>query len=52
MGLTKVRRIKPSVSTKLRYNEYYDMQETLDWLYQRSLNNQMEGGRPISFDNF
>lgn len=43
MGLTKVRRIKPSVSTKLRYNEYYDMQETLDWLYQRSLNNQMEG---------
>ena len=33
----------PSVSTKLRYYEYYDMQDTFDWLYQRSLNNCMNG---------
>lgn len=33
----------PSVSTKLRYYEYYDMQDTFDWLYQRSLDNRMNG---------
>ena len=31
------------MSTKLRYFEYYDMQSTFDWLFQRSLNNQMKG---------
>lgn len=40
----KVRRNKPSVSTEiLRYYEYYNMQETFDWLYQKSKNNQMKG---------
>lgn len=33
----------PSVSTELRYNEYYDMQRTFNWLYERSLNNQTKG---------
>lgn len=29
-------RDKPSVSTELRNNEYYDMQNTFDWLYEKS----------------
>lgn len=31
------------MSTKLRYYEYYNMQESLDWLYERSLNKAMNG---------
>lgn len=31
------------MSTKLRYNEYYHMQETFDWLYQRSSEGRMNG---------
>ncbi|WP_256925858.1 group II intron reverse transcriptase/maturase [Enterococcus faecium] len=27
----------------MRYNEYYNMQSTFDWLYQRSLSNAMKG---------
>lgn len=33
----------PLVSTQLRYNEYYHMQTTFDWLYKRSLQNKMSG---------
>lgn len=43
IGLTTVRRNNLSVSTKLRYFEYYDMQKTFDWLYQRSKHNAMAG---------
>ena len=32
----------PSVSTELRNNEYYNMQETFDWLYQNSLKGKTE----------
>ncbi|EDT71797.1 IepA [Clostridium perfringens D str. JGS1721] len=38
-----MKRNMPSVSTKLRYNEYYGMQSTFDWLYERSLNKQTKG---------
>jgi len=31
------------VNTKLRYNEYYEMQSTFDFLYQRSQNNATKG---------
>ena len=31
------------MSTELRYYEYYNMQETFDWLYQRSLENRTKG---------
>ncbi len=31
------------MSTELRNNEYYSMQETFDWLYQMSLNNDTYG---------
>ncbi|PGA62210.1 group II intron reverse transcriptase/maturase [Bacillus pseudomycoides] len=31
------------MSTKLRYYEYYNMQETFDWLYQRSVENRTKG---------
>lgn len=31
------------MSTKLRYYEYYDMQETFDWLFQRSSRNSTKG---------
>lgn len=31
------------MSTELRYYEYYQMQETYDWLYQRSLEKQTKG---------
>ncbi|MGY3764964.1 group II intron reverse transcriptase/maturase [Vagococcus vulneris] len=33
----------PSVSTKLRYYEYYNMQKTFDWLYLRSSQNRTAG---------
>ena len=33
------------MSTSLRHNEYYDMQETLDWLYDRSLKRSTKGLR-------
>ncbi len=31
------------MSTELRNNEYYSLQETFDWLYQMSLNNDTYG---------
>ncbi|MEB8401550.1 reverse transcriptase domain-containing protein [Enterococcus casseliflavus] len=31
------------MSTELRYNEYYNMQESFDWLYERSLNQCTKG---------
>lgn len=31
------------MSTKLRYNDYYNMQDTFDWLYQRSLEDRTKG---------
>ncbi|HAQ9076489.1 TPA: group II intron reverse transcriptase/maturase, partial [Enterococcus faecium] len=31
------------MSTELRYCEYYQMQETFDWLYQRGLDNRTKG---------
>lgn len=37
------RGIKPSVSTQLRYNEYYDLQGTFDNLYERSKANALNG---------
>lgn len=43
IGLTRVRRNNLSVSTKLRYFEYYNMQPTFDWLYKRSKHNAMVG---------
>lgn len=33
------------MSTTLRYNEYYNMQETFDWLYERSKNKATKGLR-------
>lgn len=33
------------MSTSLRHNEYYNMQETLDWLYDRSLKGATKGLR-------
>lgn len=43
MGLINIRRSNPLVSTKLRYYEYYNMQETFDWLYERSTKNATKG---------
>ncbi|MBF0724546.1 group II intron reverse transcriptase/maturase [Enterococcus gallinarum] len=31
------------MSTELRYNEYYNMQKSFDWLYERSLNQCTKG---------
>lgn len=43
MGLSIRKGNKPSMSTSLRHNEYYKMQETFDWLYHRSKNNSTRG---------
>ena len=45
MGLItqSIRSNNPSMSTELRYNEYYNMQESFDWLYERSLNQCTKG---------
>lgn len=43
MGKDYSERNKPSVSTELRNNEYYDMQKTFDWLYAKSLNGDTKG---------
>ena len=31
------------MNTQLRYNEYYDMQNVFDWLYEKSKNDQLAG---------
>ena len=43
MGTSYSERNKPSVSTELRNNEYYDMQNTFDWLYDKSKNHDTKG---------
>lgn len=43
MGTCYSERNKPSVSTELRNNEYYDMQNTFDWLYEKSQNHDTKG---------
>lgn len=43
MGLTRIRSINPLVNAKLRYFEYYNMQNNFDWLYNRSKENRMNG---------
>lgn len=45
IGLHREGDNKLSVSTTLRYNEYYGMQDTFDWLYDRSIKRVTKGLR-------
>ena len=42
---------KPSMSASLRHNEYYDMQDTFDWLYDRSKKKATKGLRLYEHHN-